>query len=117
MITHAPFITRARLRAHRLLRRVDAAGAPDLQRACSRAADPGRGAAGFDLGGCSFIDSLGIAAVVAGTRAMLDTGRSAAIACDHPSVRRSLALTGLDELVEIYWTREEAVSALAGEPR
>ena len=57
---------------------------------------------------------VGIAAIVEGARAMLELDRSAAIACDHPSVRRTLGLTGVDEVVEVYWSRDEAVSALAG---
>ena len=40
-------------------------------------------------------------------------GRAAALACDHPSVRRTLALTGVEDVADLYWTREEAVSALA----
>ena len=96
---------------------LDAASAPDLDVRLRAAAEPPAGALVIDLCGCSFIDSLGIATVVAGARAMLDRERPAAIACDHPSVRRTLSLTGVDGVVEVYWTREEAISALAGDAR
>jgi anti-sigma B factor antagonist len=95
---------------------LDAAAAPDLEARLISAAAPPATCLLIDLCSCSFIDSLGIAAIVGGLRAMLDNGRTAAIACGSPSVRRTLGLTGVDEVAEVYWTRDEAVSALAGTP-
>ena len=96
---------------------LDAAAAPDLQSRLEELTEPSPSCLLIDLCGCSFIDSLGIATIVWGARAMMDNGRAAAIACDHPSVRRTLSLTGVDEVADVYWSREEAVSALSGETR
>jgi anti-anti-sigma factor len=117
MITHASLKPELDCELVAFYGELDAAAAPDLNARLLTAAEPPAARMLIDLCGCSFIDSLGIATIIAGARAMIDTGRRAAIACDHPSVRRTLSDTGVDEFVDVYWTREEAVSALAEEAR
>ena len=117
MITHASLMPDLDCELIAFYGELDAAAAPDLQTRLDAATEPPARCLLIDLCGCSFIDSLGIAAIVAGSRAMVDQGCAAAIACDHPSVRRTLALTGVDEVADLYWTREEAVSALAEQAR
>jgi anti-anti-sigma factor len=68
----------------------------------------------IDLSGCGFIDSLGIAALVDGSRGLLEQGRSVAVAAASPQVRRILELTGVDSLLPISWSREEAIAELGG---
>lgn len=117
MITHASLKPELDCELIAFYGELDAAAAPDLRARLAAATRPPAGCLLIDLCGCSFIDSLGIATLVGGAREMVDRGCPAAIACDHPSVRRTLSLTGVDEIVEIYWTRDEAVSALAEEAR
>src|SRR5688500_11042851 len=117
MITHASLKPELDCELIAFYGELDAAAAPDLRARLDQITEASAACLLIDLCGCSFIDSLGIATIVAGTRSMVDRGCDAAIACDHPNVRRTLALTGVDEVVEIYWTRDEAVSALAEEPR
>jgi anti-sigma B factor antagonist len=116
MITHASLKPEIDCELIAFYGELDAAAAPDLKARLAQVTEPPTSCLLIDLCGCSFIDSLGIATVLAGARAMLARKRSAAIACDHPSVRRTLALTGVDEVVEVYWSRDEAVSALTGDP-
>ena len=113
MITHASLKPELDCELIAFYGELDAASAPDLKARLEAVTSPSPRCLLIDLCGCSFIDSLGIATVVSGVRAMADTGRPAAIACEHPSVRRTLALTGVDQAADLYWTRAEAVSALA----
>jgi anti-anti-sigma factor len=117
MITHASLKPELDCELIAFYGELDAHAAPDLNARLLTAAEPPAAGLLIDLCGCSFIDSLGIATIISGARAMLDTGRPAAIACGHPSVRRTLGQTGVDEVVDVYWTREEAVSALAEKAR
>ena len=112
MITHASLKPELDCELIAFYGELDAAAAPDLRARLQAVTEPDPSCLLIDLCGCSFIDSLGIATIVEGVRAMLQNDRAAAIACDHPSVRRTLALTGVDEVANLYWTREEAVSAL-----
>jgi anti-sigma B factor antagonist len=92
---------------------LDVAAAPDLRsRIAAIAAAPG-GRLMIDLSGCTFIDSLGIAALVEAAAEMHKRGRVVAIVCRAPQVRRTLALTGVDPQIPICWTREEAIELLA----
>ena len=113
MITHASLKPELDCELIAFYGELDAAAAPDLKTRLEAITEPPSCCLLIDLCGCSFIDSLGIATIVGGVREMDDRGQAAAIACDHPSVRRTLALTGVDDVADLYWTREEAVSALA----
>ena len=112
MITHASLKPELDCELIAFYGELDAAAAPDLKARLDAVIGPPASCLLIDLCGCSFIDSLGIATIVGGVRTMVDQGHAAAIACDHPSVRRTLALTGVDEVADLYWTRDEAVSAL-----
>lgn len=92
---------------------LDAAHAPELsKRIAAIAAAPG-GRLMIDLTGCTFIDSLGIAALVEAATLMHRNGRVVVVVCRAPQVRRTLALTGFDAKVRICWTREEGLEVLA----
>jgi anti-anti-sigma factor len=67
----------------------------------------------IDLTACTFIDSLGVAVLVEASAEMRKRGRVVAIVCRSPQVRRTLALTGVDEQIPICWTREDAIELLA----
>ena len=112
MITHASLQPELDCELVAFYGELDAAAAPDVEARLLSVAAPPAGGLLIDLCSCGFIDSLGIAAIVSGARAMIDRGCPAAIACDRPNVRRTLGLAGVDDLVDVYWTRDEAVSAL-----
>ena len=113
MITHASLQPELDCELVSFHGELDAASATDLKERLLTAAQEPAERLLIDLSGCSFIDSLGIAAIVAGSRAMQERGRPAAIACEHPRVRRMLSLTGVEDVTEVYWTRDEAIGALA----
>ncbi len=93
---------------------LDAASAPDLTVRIDEVVTKPRGALLIDLASCTFIDSLGVAALVEGAKAMLEQDRGVVIATGKPQARHILELTGVDSLVPICWTRAEAVGVLGG---
>lgn len=92
---------------------LDAAAAPDLDARLTEVLEASGGALLIDLCGCTFIDSLGIAAVVRRSREMLGQGRAVAVAVPSPQVRRTLALTGVDAILQICWSRADALAWLS----
>lgn len=67
----------------------------------------------LDLGAVTFIDSVSLAAIVAAQRRMGEGGRLA-IATDHQYVLLILEAGGLDGVVDVFRSREEAEAALVG---
>ena len=69
-----------------------------------------------DLGGATFIDSSSLGVLISAHRRVgLRDGRLI-IACDVPAVRNTFRITGLDSVLEIVDTREEALEARAVAP-
>jgi anti-sigma B factor antagonist len=92
---------------------LDALSAPDLAARLGEVVALPTGALVIDLSDCTFIDSLGIATVVRTSKGMRARDRPVAVAASNPQVRRTLTLTGADELLEVHWSREDAISSLA----
>src|SRR5271154_3541725 len=68
----------------------------------------------LDLTEVTFIDSTAIG-VLAGTVVKLDEagGGSLAVVCSHEKVVQIFEITGLDNVITVHGSREEAVSALS----
>jgi len=66
-----------------------------------------------DLSDCEFIDSTGLSLLVEAKRRLADEQRSFGVCCPDADVRRLLELTGIDEAVGVFDTRDEAAAALA----
>ena len=67
----------------------------------------------IDLRDVAFVDSAGLGALVGGVRRIREAGRSVAICCTRPSVRRLLGMTGFDRLVPVASSPAEARSLVA----
>ena len=92
---------------------LDQATVPELQRVLAAALDSHNGGAVFlDLSDCDFIDSTGLSLLVQAERRLTDETRGFAICCPKPEVKRLLELTGIDEAVGMFETRDEAIAAL-----
>jgi anti-sigma B factor antagonist len=68
----------------------------------------------LDLSEVTFIDSTAIG-VLAGTLARLDDvgGGSLAVVCTHEKVLQIFEITGLDSVITLHRSRQEAVSVLS----
>jgi anti-sigma B factor antagonist len=67
----------------------------------------------IDLGGVTFMDSSGFGTLLGATRRLRPLGGGLYLAGANNTIQRMLKLTRLDSIMEIYPTREDAVSAIS----
>jgi anti-sigma B factor antagonist len=92
---------------------LDQATVPELKQALEPAIDAGSGSLLVDLSDCAFIDSSGLAALLATRERITATaGRAFAVCCPDTQVRRLLEITGLDRTVGLTDSRDDALLAL-----
>ena len=93
---------------------VDFEVSPQLKARMMRTIKSGRRRLVLDLSDVTFIDSTAIG-VIAGAVEKLDEagGGSLAIVCTHEKVMQIFEITGLDSVITVHPTREEALAALA----
>jgi anti-sigma B factor antagonist len=92
---------------------VDYEVSPQLKAHLIRAVNAGRRRLVLDLLDVTFIDSTAIG-VIAGVVERLDPadGGSLAVACTHDKVLEILEITGLESVITVHETREDAISSL-----
>jgi anti-sigma B factor antagonist len=93
---------------------LDQATVPELKRVLGNALESHNGAVFVDLSDCEFIDSTGLSLLVQAQRKLTEDQRGFAICCPKAEVKRLLELTGIDEAVGMFDTRDEAIAALRG---
>ena len=64
-----------------------------------------------DLTNTSFIDSTGLAALVAGNNRAKAAGGSVRVVCTQPRILKLFRITALDEVFTIYPDRASALAA------
>jgi anti-sigma B factor antagonist len=64
-----------------------------------------------DLSEVTFVDSTGLGALIGAGKRLRGAEGSLDIVCPRGSIRRLLELTSLDSIIDIYASREEALSA------
>ena len=92
---------------------LDVTSAPELRQRIQAIASAPGGRLMIDLSNCTFIDSMGLAALVEAASEMHRRGRVVVVVSRAPQVRRTLALTGVDEQMPICWSREEGMELLS----
>jgi anti-sigma B factor antagonist len=92
---------------------LDQATAPELRAVLSDSLADSAASVLVDLSSCDFIDSTGLSLLVEAKRRLAEERRRFGVCCPDPDVRRLLELTGIDEAVGLFDTRDEAVAALA----
>ncbi|WP_370891031.1 STAS domain-containing protein [Janibacter sp. GXQ6167] len=92
---------------------IDVASTGALRRALTAAGDEGERQVVADLSGVTFIDSSGIGVLIGRTKAMHREGGALAVVATHERVLRTFALTGVDQVLAIHATVDEAVHTLA----
>lgn len=91
---------------------LDQGTAPELRGVLGATLGDSTGSVLVDLSGCEFIDSTGLSLLVEAKRRLGEEQRSFGVCCADPEVRRLLELTGIDEAVGLFDSRDEAVAAL-----
>lgn len=89
---------------------VDVRSGPVLQARIAALLDSGPHRLVVDLGDVDFLDSTGIAALVAGLNRARELGGSLTLACAQERLVRRLRLTGLDEVFVVYATVADALA-------
>ena len=92
---------------------LDQGTAPELRGALSTVLGEESGSVLVDLSECGFIDSTGLSLLVEAKRRLGDEHRGFGVCCADADVRRLLELTGIDEAVGLFDTRDDAVAALS----
>lgn len=90
---------------------LDITAVPELRAHLGQAVDAGTHRLLLDFDAVTFIDSVSLAAIVAAERRMGPEGRLV-IATGHEYVLLILEAGGLDDVVEVFATRDEAEAAL-----
>ncbi|GHG42603.1 hypothetical protein GCM10018980_18540 [Streptomyces capoamus] len=67
----------------------------------------------LDLAGVPFCDSAGLNALLAARRRALETGVTLVLAGLQPQLRQLLKLTGVETILDVYDTAENAADILA----
>jgi anti-sigma B factor antagonist len=88
---------------------LDVQSVGELRNQLNKALDAGTTRVVVDLAEVSFIDSLSLSALVAARRRLGDDGRLAVVAV-HEYVRLILQATGLEQVLDVFDTREDAVA-------
>ena len=85
----------------------------ELKSRLNEAVDAGSTRIVVDLAEVSFIDSLSLSALVGAQKRLGDQGRVAVVAV-HEYVRLILQATGLEQVLHVFETRDEAVAYVQG---
>ena len=88
---------------------LDVQSVPELRERLADAIDAGNTRIVIDLTDVSFIDSLSLSALVGARRKLGDDGRLAIVAV-HEYVLLILQATGLEQVMDVFATRDEAVA-------
>ena len=92
---------------------LDVQSVDELRARLNEALDAGNKRIVIDLAEVSFIDSLSLSALVGARRRLGDDGRLAVVAV-HEYVQLILQATGLEQVLDVFETREAAVAFVQG---
>jgi anti-sigma B factor antagonist len=94
---------------------IDMATAPMLGRELTAAIEAGDGPVVLDLMQVTFFDSSGLRVAIVAHRDLGEQARRLAVVCDPEGhVRRTFALAGLADVLDLHPSREAALTDLAG---
>ncbi len=90
---------------------VDVYSAPALREQLTTLVDAGNADIVADLSKTSFIDSTGLGVLVAGQNHAGEAGGALRVVCAQERILKLFRITGLDAVLQIYPSRDEAVAA------
>ena len=92
---------------------VDFDAAPQLKRRIVQRIDEGGRRLVVDLSEAGFIDSTGIGVLVGAVKRLRDVDGSLAVVCPDDTMRNIFEIVGLEEVIPLHTSRDDAVSAIA----
>jgi anti-sigma B factor antagonist len=90
---------------------VDIYSSPRFEEALSQGIGEGATRIVVDLAKVTFIDSTALGVIVGGVKGVQARGGSLSIVCRDENIRRIFEITGLDRILAIHRSREEALGA------
>ena len=90
---------------------IDLFTAPEFKGLIHEAIEAGRDLVVVDLTATTFIDSSSLGVLISAHRRLHMRGGRLVVACDVPSVLSTFKITGLDGVLEMAPSREEALAA------
>ncbi len=88
---------------------VDIFTAPEFKSVISDAIDSGRETVVVDLTGATFIDSSSLGVLISAHRRLTQREGHLVVATDVPAVRKTFQITGLDSVLDVVASRDEAL--------
>src|SRR5438045_229728 len=88
---------------------VDLSSYDEFRAALAEAVTAGRAHVVVDLARVSFIDSMGLGALVSGLHDANEAGSEVSLICSSPHLSRLLQVTGLSQLFHVYQHRAEVM--------
>ena len=89
---------------------IDLFTAPEFKQHVNTALDSGCSLLIVDLGGATFIDSSSLGIIIAAHRQVGSQGGRLVVACDVENILSTFRITGLDGMLEILPTRDDALA-------
>jgi anti-sigma B factor antagonist len=89
---------------------IDLFTAPEFKEKIAAALDSGSSLVVVDLCGATFMDSSSLGILIAAHRRLQLAGGRMAIAADAPAILNTFAITGLDGVLDVTRTRDEALA-------
>lgn len=92
---------------------LDFDAAPALKESIVNQIDEGTRHLVIDLSRTEFIDSTAIGVLVGALKRVNESSGSLAVVCTNENIRDIFALVGLDDMLRLYRSRDDALSAIA----
>jgi anti-sigma B factor antagonist len=92
---------------------LDFDAAPALKHSLVDCIDAGTGHLVVDLTETGFIDSTAIGVLVGALKRLEESGGSLVVVCTNENVQSIFELVGLDEVISLHGSRDDAISAFA----
>src|SRR3954451_19433840 len=93
---------------------IDLFTAPEFKARIHDAIEAGRDLVVIDLTATTFIDSSSLGVLISAHRRLKLRGGRLVVACDVPAVLSTFKITGLDSVLEMARSRDEALSSAPG---
>jgi anti-sigma B factor antagonist len=95
---------------------LDLQAAPELRQRLLDAIDAGKTRLVFDLSGATFVDSTAIGVLALGCRRLRPDGGKLAVVCTDENILETFQMIGLERVLPLHTSLEEALVELAGVP-
>jgi anti-sigma B factor antagonist len=96
---------------------IDLFTAPDLKAMLVEAIDGGKTRIVVDLSETTFLDSTALGVLIGAIKRIRARDGALTLVNTDPNIAKTFEITGLDQIFTIVPTRDEAISALDGDPQ